>query len=65
MEKMGVIDRAILSERQTWATAERDRNNAEEYLLQVWFSLSDEGIEDSIYDSFAMRQFMHINFFAE
>ena len=35
------------------------------YLLQVWFSLSDEGIEDSIYDSFAMRQFMHINFFTE
>ena len=35
------------------------------YLLQVWFSLSDEGIEDIIYDSFAMRQFMHINFFAE
>ena len=35
------------------------------YLLQVWFSLSDEGIEDSIYDSFAMRQFMHINFLTE
>ena len=30
MEKMGVIDRAILSEGQTWATAERDRNNAED-----------------------------------
>lgn len=32
------------------------------YLMQVWFSLSDEGIEDSIYDSYAMRSFMHIDF---
>ena len=24
--------------------------------------LSDEGIEDSIYDSYAMRTFMHIDF---
>lgn len=32
------------------------------YLMQIWFSLSDEGIEDSIYDSHAMRSFMHIDF---
>ena len=32
------------------------------YLMQVWFSLTDEGIEDSIYDSYAMRSFMHIDF---
>lgn len=32
------------------------------YLMQIWFNLSDEGIEDSIYDSYAMRSFMHINF---
>lgn len=32
------------------------------YLMQIWFSLSDEGIEDSIYDSYAMRTFMHIDF---
>lgn len=32
------------------------------YLMQVWFNLSDEGIEDSIYDSYAMRTFMHIDF---
>lgn len=25
------------------------------YLLQVWFHLSDEGVEDQINDSFAMR----------
>lgn len=32
------------------------------YLMQIWFSLSDEGIEDSIYDSYAMRTFMQIDF---
>jgi len=32
------------------------------YLLQIWFNLSDEATEDTIYDSFAMRKFMHINF---
>ena len=28
------------------------------YLLQVWFNLSDEGVEDAIYDSYAFRKFM-------
>ena len=32
------------------------------YLLQSWFSLSDEGIEDAIYDSYAFRKFMSIDF---
>ena len=32
------------------------------YFLQVWFTLSDESVEDSIYDSYAMRTFMGINF---
>lgn len=32
------------------------------YLLQIWFNLSDEGIEDAIYDSYAFRKFMRINF---
>lgn len=35
------------------------------YLLQIWFNLSDEGVEDAIYDSFAMRTFMGINFIEE
>lgn len=35
------------------------------YLLQIWFNLSDEGVEDAIYDSFAMRTFMGINFMEE
>lgn len=35
------------------------------YLLQIWFSLSDEGVEDAIYDSYAMRVFMKIDFMSE
>lgn len=35
------------------------------YLLQCWFNLSDEGLEDAIYDSYAMRTFMGVNFFDE
>jgi IS5 family transposase len=32
------------------------------YLLQVWFSLSDEGVEEAIYDSYAMRRFLGLDF---
>jgi transposase, IS5 family len=35
------------------------------YLLQAWFSLSDEGVEDAIYDSYAMRKFMRLDFALE
>ncbi len=35
------------------------------YLLQIWFNLSDEGVEDSIYDSYTMRKFMGIDFMEE
>jgi len=31
-------------------------------LLQSWFNLSDEGVEDAIYDSYAMKQFMGLDF---
>lgn len=33
-------------------------------MLQAWFNLSDEGVEDAIYDSYAMKTFMGINFSA-
>jgi len=33
--------------------------------LQEWFNLSDEGVEDTIYDSYAFREFMGINFLDE
>ena len=35
------------------------------YLMQNWFNLSDVGIEDAIYDSYAMRSFMHLDFLNE
>jgi IS5 family transposase len=31
----------------------------------VWFSLSDEGVEEAIYDSYAMRRFMGLDFALE
>jgi len=35
------------------------------YLLQSWFNLSDELVEDSIYDSYAFRTFMKLDFMEE
>jgi IS5 family transposase len=35
------------------------------YLLQAWFNLSDEAVEDSIYDSYAFRTFMKLDFTKE
>jgi len=35
------------------------------YLLQNWFNLSDEGIEEAIYDSYAFRKFMKLDFLDE
>ena len=35
------------------------------YLMQNWFNLSDAAIEDAIYDSYSMRNFMHIDFLTE
>lgn len=35
------------------------------YLMQNWFGLSDEGIEDAIYDSYAMKRFLRIDFSTE
>jgi ISPssy, transposase len=35
------------------------------YLMQNWFGLSDEGIEDAIYDSYAMKGFLKIDFSTE
>jgi IS5 family transposase len=31
----------------------------------VWFSLSDEGVEDAVYDSYAMRRFLGLDFAVE
>ena len=32
------------------------------YFLQLWFSLSDEGVEDAVYDSRAFSRFMGVSF---
>ena len=35
------------------------------YLLANWFNLSDEGVEDAIYDSYAFRKFVQVDFIGE
>ena len=35
------------------------------YLMQEWYGLSAAKIEDVVYDSYAMRSFMHIDFLKE
>ncbi len=35
------------------------------YLLQSWCNLPDEGVEEAIYDSYAFRKFMGLNFLEE
>ena len=32
------------------------------YLLAAWFNLADEAVEDAIYDSYAMRKFMKLDY---
>ena len=32
------------------------------YLLQNWYRLSDEAVEDAIYDSYAMKKFLKLDF---
>ncbi|MDR2795482.1 MAG: transposase, partial [Spirochaetaceae bacterium] len=32
------------------------------YLLRIWFNLADEALEEHIYDSYAMRKFMGLDF---
>jgi IS5 family transposase len=33
------------------------------YFLQVWFNLADEALEENIYDSYAMRKFMRLDYY--
>ena len=35
------------------------------YLMQNWFRLSGEGMEDAVYDSYSMRSFLHLDFLHE
>lgn len=57
--------RAILLQGRAWKTANGDRKDAANVPPATWFNLSDEGIEDAIYDSYAFRKFIKINFVEE
>jgi IS5 family transposase len=35
------------------------------YFLQVWFNSADESLEENIYDSYAMRKFMRLDYLKE
>jgi IS5 family transposase len=35
------------------------------YLLQIWFNLADEALEEHIYDSYGMRKLMGLDFSGE
>jgi IS5 family transposase len=35
------------------------------YFPQVWFNLADESLEENIYDRYAMRRFMRLDYFKE
>ncbi|MDY3715661.1 MAG: IS5 family transposase [Blautia sp.] len=35
------------------------------YMLQNWFNLADEALEDAVYDSYSFRSFLHLDFFDE
>ena len=48
MGGMGGNYQAVLSGGETRASTHQDRKHARMYLLQCWFSLSDEGVEDAI-----------------
>ena len=48
MGGMGRNYQAVLSGGETRASTHQDRKHARMYLLQCWFSLSDEGVEDAI-----------------
>lgn len=65
MGRMGIICTPVLPKRQAWQTNKRNRKMLRMYLLQIWFNLSDEGVEDAIYDSYAFRKFMNIDFMEE
>lgn len=58
-------NRAVLPQGTAWASADGNREDAENVLLQAWFSLSDEGVEDAMYDSYAFRKFSRIDFLTE
>lgn len=66
-EVVGLIEPHYYSDRpgKTGRKAKPIATMLRMYLLQVLFNLSDEGVEDAIYDSYAMRKFMRLDFALE
>lgn len=62
---MGILDRPHYPSGKRGRPPIKIKTMLRMYLLQCWFSLFDEGVEDAIYDSYAMRKFMGINFFKQ
>ena len=62
---MGRICKTTLSERQARCSVKGIEKMIRMYLLQVWFNLSDEGIENVIYDSYTFRKLSGISFTEE
>ena len=59
MGDVGGVDRAALLLHRPGKTGRKAKPVAtmlRMYLLQVWFNLPDEGVEDAYYDSYAMRE---------
>jgi transposase, IS5 family len=54
------IDRAGLSQARHWAPAGPERM-LRIYFLQLWFNLSDPAVEEALYESVSMRQFVGID----
>jgi IS5 family transposase len=63
LEQAAQTGRAVLSKsRRRWPSTDRARTNAADVCVaQQCFGLSDEGIEDAIYDSQAIRAFVGID----
>ncbi len=55
------IDRATLSQAGQRAAAHRVERMLRIYFLQQWFNLSDPAVEEALYDSLVMRQFVRID----
>ena len=64
MESMGRNDQTVLSEGRAWATCSGYRDDAAD-VSDADMVQPVEGTEDAIYDSYAMRSFLGINFMTE
>lgn len=58
----GNPDRAPLPQYETRPFSRRNRDYAADVSAEYWFSLSNEGVESTIYDNYAMRKSKGINF---